>query len=441
MQVSLTSICQHQVTKQGSSKKAMIRLTCSDRETPVKLDFAKNWSDRDAFRDMLVHLQGGGGAQASQGHGGTRGTSNDGNRNQTAAVVKPMSKEERQKREKMLKYPDVRKLHLRLVLQTNALTDEEFWGAIKYKFKANGERRANVSIEQADDEVKGKGAHKGVSSAAFAAPSHSSQIQDIDPKTWSDGIPTPSQRHRIFLLLPEAARAYNALVPSRIKEKEFWRTLLDSSMGKKLSKELRFRRNQATANKADQLFAHFQASESTTAKREAKEREKGLHPSLDFRRFDDHRSPHVLEGHATYGDAPRQVSRPGDRDLPSSTHLNIMRDVNRHARLIVDDTFNSKNANSVAPRWEDPSEKGIVLEDLVEPEEQRFAELSSDAVQKATPVFQGDGTGNSSNSISSADVSSFTSMLQNWRVDSANSLGTIKGNGIILATLLDKMQP
>ncbi len=36
---------------------AMIRLVCSDRDAAVKLDFAREFTDRDAVRDVLNRIQ------------------------------------------------------------------------------------------------------------------------------------------------------------------------------------------------------------------------------------------------------------------------------------------------------------------------------------------------------------------------------------------------
>ncbi len=417
----------------------MIRLVCSDRDAPIKLDFGKNFADRDAVRDVLNRLHG----HDPKPPIGVRPDAAGAGKSTSKApapVAVPISTAERKRREKLLGYPEVMRLHARLVQQTGAITDQQFWDGIKYKFKANGDRKTNVP-DGGDEEFARVGTDKGIPSDAFSGPGPAAQSEGIEPKSWPDGIPTPAQRHRIFLLLPVVARAYRSLVPQKKTEKGFWDALSKSSMATKLSKELRFRRSAATSTEADAVFAKFHASERVLAAKEAQAREAALDPTLDMRRFDDHRAPHVLEGHAAVGDAPRLITRPGRRELPSSTHLRIMREVNRHGQIIVDGT-STKGRNTVAESWhKDPQEKGTPLEDLAEHVQPKFAQLSSEAVKKATPVFHPDGTTIQSGPVAESDVADFAASFDSWRCDTSSFMDPLPGSDKVLTNLMQLMKP
>ena len=416
----------------------MIRLVCSDRDAPIKLNFGKNFSDRDSVRDVLNRLHGHDTNTAAGVRAGALGTGKPSK--PPAAPVAPVSAAEHKRREKLLGYPEVMRLHARLVQQTGAVTNQQFWDGIKFRFKANGERKTG-SRDGGDEELAGVGVEKGVPSDAFSKPGPGAQSEGIEPKSWPDGVPTPAQRHRIFLLLPVVARAYRVLVPRKKTEKDFWNTLSKSSMATKLDKERRFRHNANASSEADAVFAKFISSETVLAEKEAKAREEALDPTLDMRRFDDHRAPHVLEGHAAVGDAPRLIGRPMSRSLPISSNLRIMREVNRHGQIIVDGT-SASGMNAVATSWhKDPEEKGTPLEDLVEPAQPKFASLSSEAVKKATPVFHPDGSNIQRGPISESDVAEFAACFNSWHCNTSSFIQPLPGSGEVLQSLMQLMKP
>lgn len=400
----------------------MIKLVCSDRDAAIRLDFAKNFIDRDAVRDVLHRLH----AQEPPRQ----------LKPPPPANVAPLSKEDIRRRAKLLEHAEVRRLHNHLVNRNHALSDEKFWAGIKYKYKPNGERRGAARDD--DDDDYGATLPRGIPTNAFEPPGE--DISGLEPPNWTKGVPSPAQRHRIFLVLPVAARAYKGLVPGKMEEKSFWATLAKSSMARKISKDIRLKRSAATATQADAVFAEFHAGEQAAVAREAAARANALHAQLDLARFDDHRSAHVLEGHGATGDAPRYATR-ASRNQPMSTNLRIMREVNRHGQLIVDSTCETpKSIVNAAPSWRpDDDARGTPLEDLMEIEQPRFAALSADAVQKATPVFNADEAGG--RGVASSDVQMFVDYLEGWQADMSALKHPIASSGSTLVSLLTQMRP
>jgi len=431
----------------------MIRIVCDDRDKPIKLDFG-NFPDRDSVRDVLNRLRGDDSNPASAPGAKARAMP----RSKPQPRANRLTAAQLQWRQKILGYPEVQRLHAGLVVQSGAVTDEEFFEGMKYKFKPNGDRRNNgANASSSSHEAVGK--VKGIPSHAFNAPKSAEIPKDkkkkegLEPDNWpEDGIPVPAQRHRIFLLIPVAARAYADLIGKKsMPEKKFWDTLKESSLVNKLSTDLRFRRN-ATATKADAVFAEYFSSNQMETRNEDKEREKNLDKSLDIRRFDDHRSSHVLEGHPAFGDAPKITNTPGISQ-PASSHLRIMREVNRHGRMIMDDsTFKKREGwrKSAAER------KGVFLDDLAEKEQPKFATLSETTVQKAAAQFQSKITnekkninaapvGNDNDTMKDAalmrDIETVENSMIHWTHNPNPTLHTRSNGGAVLLKLLGQMRP
>eukprot|EP00171_Calliarthron_tuberculosum_P001754 IDg1754t1 len=381
LQVALTSIRQYQVSKAGSAKKAKIQLVCSDRDGPIRLDFGKNFADRDAVRDVLnrLHAQDPPSSSRAATGGGAAGG---------RGAAPPQPRGDR-----------------RPVLEG-------------HQVPLQAERRA-ARGRRGGGRARDRGRHRRAQGRAHARvqqPGGGEDVCGLEPKNWAGGVPSPAQRHRIFMLLPVAARAHAALVPKKLAGAAFWSTLAKSTMARKLSKELRLKRNAGTATEADAVFAEFHAGERAAAARDSNAQEAALCRELAMHRFDDHRSAHVLEGHGATGDAPRSATRAGagraGGNLPASSHLRIMREVNRHGRLIVDSS--SKRMRTAAG------------------EQQRFATLSADALQKATPVF--DAHKGNRDRVGVQDVVAFADSLAVWEADTTDFKYPISSSAKLVAT-------
>ena len=97
----------------------MIRLVCSDRDAPIKLNFGKNFSNRDSVRVVLNRLHGHDTNTATGVRAGALGTGK--HLKPPASPVAPVSVAEHKRRENLLDYPEVMRLHARLVQQTGVV--------------------------------------------------------------------------------------------------------------------------------------------------------------------------------------------------------------------------------------------------------------------------------------------------------------------------------
>ncbi len=378
----------------------------------------------------------------------------------------PIDADERRWREKVLAHPEARRLHANLVWHSGTVTDETFWKGMRFKYKPSGERRPTAG-PSADEEPEDNapappdapppdappplGKRKGVPSDAFSTSTDCA----MDTTSWTDAfstdtdcamgttistheLPTPAQQHRIFMEFPAVALAHKRLVPGERSELDFWRCFLASSMTAKLSKDPRVWDNGATATEADAVFAEFQTQERREAELDRVRRAAKLSPVIDLDKFDDHRSPHVLEGHGGTGDAPRPEKEVVGRDLPMTSHLRIMREVNRHGQLIVDADNRGKTFEPWAPREED---RGAPMEDLMEAEEPRFATLAVGAIKKAASVFRGGTDDGDGMQVDTDQMHEFVAGLSHWEADTARLIYPIPAAGSALIELLSQMRP
>ncbi|KAI0563183.1 TFIIH subunit Tfb1/GTF2H1 [Gracilaria domingensis] len=373
--VPFTAISQFQVSKEGSAKKAMIRLTCSDRPTKITLDFGASFTDRDAVRDVLNRLQS---APAF-----------------APPVVqqppkKPLSDKQKLWRTSLLRKKEVRQMHQRLVL-TRAVTEETFWKGMKFRYTPKGElKNPNEPLEHADALNDA-----GVPSDAFTA------TNSCDDLKW-DTIPSPAQRHQIFLAHPALKRAFLHKNVGFDDEK-MWAMFAASSMAPR-SARLRSKSDSVRAGAADAFFAPFQARE---AERAMKDRDKSVHnldATLAIDRFDDHRTEHIQDPH------PPKRARVSDA-------LRLMRMVNTHGAMIVGDG------------WKDSDERP--LEDLVDEPEKSFAPL---AVRENAPKIQ-------TAAVDSYAAVAFSDAMRLWRADVARFSEPIASSGDVLQKLIESMRP
>lgn len=425
----------------------MIRLTCSDRDNKITLDFGKDFTDRDAIRDVLNRLQARGtSALAASSQAGTNGSSNGGsngergspqiNNTRAAPPAAPVSAEERARRSKLMQRKEVLKLHAKLV-RGGVVTDEQFWHAMNYRYNAKGDKRARGTAADLDedDEEAERQTKQGVPSDAFTSGTNCAN----DTSTWKTTVPTSAQRHLVFMEQPAVSRALAVKVPKEMTEEKFWEIFLQSSLagrrrgsgpGGRLSKS----ETVATAE-ADAMFAPFQAAESEVEKRETAARVKGLARTLDLGRFDDHRTAHVLEGHVVGGDAPRSMKRQRGGGMPVSTELKLLQMVNRHGTLIVDEGAKD------GPNWtEEEERKGRPLEDLEVDEEASFAKLGVTGLSQAV--------GGAVKSVAAMEDDTAETVaravgreMEMWNIDVRRMQYSVPGSANVLASLLATMRP
>ncbi|CAN8062492.1 unnamed protein product [Agarophyton chilense] len=331
LRVPFTAIAQFQVSKEGSAKKAMIRLTCSDRPNKITLDFASSFTDRDAVRDVLNRLQS----------------------VPTFAppVVqqppkKPLSEKHRAWRTALLRKKNVRHMHQRLVL-TRAVSEEIFWKGMKFRYNPKGElKNPNEPVDHTDALNDA-----GVPSDAFTA------TNTCDDLKW-DTVPSPAQRHHIFFAHPAVKRAFLHKQLS-FDDQKMWALFAASSMAPR-SARLRTKSDSVRAGEADAFFAPFQAKEPERAVQDREKSVQNLDTTLAIDRFDDHRSEHVQDPH------PSKRARVSDS-------LRLMRLVNTHGGMIVGEG------------WKNTNERP--LEDLLDEPENPLAPI---AVRKKVPKHQND---------------------------------------------------
>eukprot|EP00178_Gracilaria_changii_P007842 TRINITY_DN2443_c0_g1_i1.p2 TRINITY_DN2443_c0_g1~~TRINITY_DN2443_c0_g1_i1.p2 ORF type:complete len:414 (+),score=73.06 TRINITY_DN2443_c0_g1_i1:2165-3406(+) len=373
--VPFTAISQFQVSKEGSAKKAMIRLTCSDRPNKITLDFGTSFTDRDAVRDVLNRLQSAPALAPPV---------------MQQPPKRPLSEKQKAWRTSLLKKKEVRLMHQRLVL-TGAVAEETFWKGMKFRYTPKGElKNPNEPLDNADAINE-----TGVPSDAFTA------TNSCDDLKW-DTVPSPAQRHQIFLAHPAVKRAFLHKKASFDDEK-MWALFTASSMAPR-SARLRTKRDSVRAGEADAFFAPYQAKE---AERAIKDREKSiqnLHPALAINRFDDHRTEHVDDPH------PPKRARVSDA-------LRLMQMVNNHGGMIVGEG------------WRDNNERP--LEDLLaEPENP----LTSLDVRESVPKRQ--------TTVLDSDVAvALSGAMRHWRADVARFSEPITSSGDVLRKLIDSMRP
>ena len=439
----------------------MIRLVCSDREGAIKLDFGQKFKERDAIRDVLNRLQSGNTAPLSVGGNPTLSTKPEAQQSaaNVAPPVKLISAEERKWRDRLLVRKEVLKLHRKLV-RAGAVSDDTFWSGMRYKYKPNGELRpaASRTGEEECEETGGvansstakrTGERRGIPSDAFTT---SGPDGALDISSWPNTIPTPAERHRAFMAFPAVRSAYTALIPGSMSEEKFWEYFRDSSMASKYMKNKSSRRSMATATAADTVFAEFQAMESNQLEEERRSRAANLDKQIDLDKFDDHRSIHVLEGHGDTGDAPRPLKRQRAGALAGSSNLDIMRQVNRHGQLIVDNTAmnaSGRRKELQTQSWQPEEEdKGRPLEDLITDEEPRFAKLAVTtdmarprAISKSAESGAKAPKGQAENEVLGEQAMNFASNLTAWKLNTSRLLRTIPSASTTTAELMAGMRP
>lgn len=369
IRVPYGTITGYQVTA-ATAKKAMMKIDAADFPKGLKLDFRKEFADRDAVRDVLNQKLNTKDPRADGALNGNGAAKSD--KDGTDAVNKiqqqvTLPKEERERRLAIFKNKEVRDLHLKLV-HSGLISEEKFWDAMRWRYDQRGQKRKLWGDEEVG-EVSGR---KGMSSALGA---DAVDVDENDPSTNGSTKKIKmnmAKKHEIFVEFPAVERAFKALVPKKLSEVKFWENFFTSSM---------FRKDQASIgiNKADELFAPFEAQEAALFDKEIHERGRALDPELNIDRFDDHRLPHVLGGQ---GENQQTLNIPGAQPslhVPSSNLL-LMRRVNRHGTLVVnqsaEETHGNTEHHSLEAWHEDEQQKQHPLPDLEKDEAGNFAPLT-----------------------------------------------------------------
>lgn len=397
-----------------------MRLTCNDRASKVTFDFGRNFTERDAVRDVLNKLQ-------SQGSAATKapGSTVSGTASAEAQAVKPIvaiSAEERARRQILLGKKEVRRLHASLV-RSGAVSDETFWNAMKFRYKANGERRvgrfASGGTGGAEDEEEDEGT---IRESVRGVPSDAYEEGRIDTSQWENGMPNAAQRHSVFMQEGAVGRAYKRWV-GEMGEAKFWQYFIRSSLAKRRNGMSKVETVQTA--EADGLFAPFQAKEEEMEREEMERRVKMLDRGIDMDRFDDHRTAHVMDGR---GGAGEGIGWGRKRKVMGMTeNLRLLKRVNRHGSLIVE-----------GEGWREEGEKGRPLEDLAGEEQTEYAELGVGEIgQRGVERGDGEGAGVEDGGM----VVGIGSWMEGWEADVRRFIRGVEGSGAMLRELVWRMKP
>lgn len=408
----------------------MIRLSYADRSDRVTLDFGTRFTDRDAIRDVLNRLQSSGGSNAIP-------NANSSKPAQSAQPTKPVSPEEFARRAKLMAHKEVRKLHVQLV-GGNVVSDEDFWAAMRWRYKDNGEPRGRSGLEGTDDADEGNSiemtGERGVPSDAFAvedgAAGQASGLGAPGDATakWTSNVPTPAQRHLVFMEKPAVARAYKEKVKGgNMDDKQFWMLFVSSSLaGRRIGRMTKS--DTARTAEADAMFAPFEAAEKRLGEKEAAEQARKLAHELDLDHADDHRGVHVQDTHREDSGVSRGIKRGRDTAADASSGLRLMRLVNRHGKLVMDE-------GGVGGWIAEGIDKVRPLEDLVIDEEKPFSKLGVRGVSGLT------GAGDQNIHVDIDLCCAFSSKLSQWNVDVERFRSVVAGSDRRLEELLSSMRP
>lgn len=398
-----------------------MRLTCNDRASKVTFDFGRNFTERDAVRDVLNKLQSQGAAATTRPSGSPSSTPSTAAQTPKPSVA--ISAEERTRRQILLGKKEVRRLHATLV-RSGAVSDETFWNAMKFRYKANGERRVGRfgggatgggEGEEEEDEGVRRESVRGVPSDAY-------EEGRIDTSRWENGIPNAAQRHLVFMQEGAVEHAYERWV-GEMGESKFWEYFIRSSMAKR--KNGMSKVETARTAEADAVFVPFQAREEEMEREEMERRVRMLDREIDMDRFDDHRTAHVTDGR---GGAGEGVGWGRKRKVMGMTeNLRLMKRVNRHGSLIVR-----------GEGWKEKGEKGRPLEDLVEEEDIEFASLGVGEIGEGGVERSGNDGGEREDG---GVVVGMGRWMEGWEANVKRFVGGVEGSGEVLNELVRRMKP
>jgi len=230
------------------------------------------------------------------------------------------------------KSKELHTLHAELVINGKNITEEEFWES-PYVQK--------IRQQMKKDAASREGQQKGKSSKMVELRPGQQEGSDVKYTLTSQII------HDIFAQYPSVKRAYDANVPDKLTEQNFWKRFLASEFFHRSRTGSR-----STNAVADDVFdkcLREEDAENLTA------------PSLaDF----DHFKKTIdlsatAEDHNESGNAPDVTMRPGSKNLP------LIRRFNRHAMRVLEVPTKRRRQND---NKEDDITREIIISDLMEEE-------------------------------------------------------------------------
>lgn len=409
-----------------------MRLKCSVAPGTVTLDFAKSFNERDAVRQVLDRLR-----PKELSPPGTEPALNSTAPSAPSAPVKPLSPEEMARRQALLARREVLKLHVQLV-RGGAVPDDQFWNAMRFRYKDNGEPRGRGGLDDDDDananDEVAAARRRGVPSDAFvigdggAEEAGGISASNAAVAKWTSEVPTSAQRHIVFMDKPAVARAYIAKVDKgTMTETQFW-TLFTASSLVGARQRRRTKTDTARSAEADAIFAPYEAEERRYAGKEQAERGRLISRDLDLDHFDDHRSVHVLEGHSSAGGVPGACKDGRNSGFNATAGVRLGRMMNRHGLLVLDGAgvggWDAEGVDVVRP-----------LEDLQVTSEKTFSKLGVASVAELT------GSNGNAIDIELDACRAMSDLFEDWNGDVSRFKSPVEGSAQHLDGLLKSMRP
>ncbi|KAL2938876.1 General transcription and DNA repair factor IIH subunit TFB1-1 [Bienertia sinuspersici] len=293
LRIGFNSIKGHKVTKEGSSRHALLNLQKGEGLEGYIFEF-ENFSDRDVCRDFVNKIIE---KPTDASKKGSEGPAQ-------------LSTEEMERRIKLLQEDgELGKLHKQLVIG-KILSEDEFWAPRK-KLLVGGKSRSSTQ-------------RVGFKSA---------MISDIKPLT--DGRTnkvtfnlTPEIIHQIFAEKPAVHQAFLKHVPKKMSEKDFWTKYCRAEYLHSTKNAIA-----AAAEAAeDEELAVFLKQDEILAS-EARRKIRKVDPTLDMEADQGDDYTHVLD-HGIPRDGNKEIN-----EFQSQYDLykrNLSQDLNRHAAVVLE---------------------------------------------------------------------------------------------------------
>ncbi|CAO3669230.1 unnamed protein product [Umbelopsis vinacea] len=288
------------------------------------------------------------------------------------------------------KSKELHTLHSELVINGKNVTEEEFWES-PYVQKIRQQMKKDAASKE--------GQQKGKSSKMVELRPGQQEGSDVKYTLTSQII------HDIFAQYPSVKRAYDANVPDKLTEQNFWKRFLASEFFHRSRTGSR-----STNAVVDDVFdkcLREEDAENLTA------------PSLA--EFDHFKKTIDLsataEDHNESGNAPDFTMRPGGKNLP------LIRRFNRHAMRVLD--VPSKRRRQDIENKEDDITREIIITDLMEEEPPARTVLD---IQDTRRYFESQSRNQDSHTLTNGNassiISSFSEHFRNFEPDLTKHLMT-----------------
>ncbi|KAI8577586.1 hypothetical protein K450DRAFT_251531 [Umbelopsis ramanniana AG] len=279
-------------------------------------------------------------------------------------------------------------LHSELVINGKNVTEEEFWES-PYVQKIRQQMKKDAASKE--------GQQKGKSSKMVELRPGQQEGSDVKYTLTSQII------HDIFAQYPSVKRAYDANVPDKLSEHNFWRRFLASEFFHRTRTG-----NRSTNAVADDVFDKCLREEDA---------ENLNAPSLaeynHFKKTIDLSA--TAEDHNESGNAPDFTMRPGSKNLP------LIRRFNRHAMRVLE----VPTRRDAADDKEDDVTSEIIISDLMD--EQPFSRTVLD-IQDTRRYFESQSRSQDqhplANGNASSILSSFSEQFSHFEPDLTKQLMT-----------------